>query len=71
MSIRKGVVIDFTDAPISVHVLFNNQTMEGVDIEDIVGVFREEDNTIILTKSNGAKVIINKDKYYLITLGDK
>lgn len=71
MGIRKGVIIDFSDAPICVSILFNNKTMEGIDIEDVISVFREEDNTIILTKSNGAKIIINKDKYYLISLGDK
>jgi hypothetical protein len=68
--IQKGKQFEF-QTPIIVHVLLESSTMEGVDFEDIISVYREEDNTIILTKINNSKIIIPGNKYYFMILGDK
>ncbi|MEM4380568.1 MAG: hypothetical protein QXL01_07810 [Thermoplasmatales archaeon] len=67
MTIKKGISLDFSQ-PIIVSIMVDEKSQEGFDFNEVISVFREEDNTVILTRSDGSKVLIPGNKYIFLEI---
>jgi len=61
MTIKKGEPINFSP-PVSVAIMFNDAS-EGIKFNGVINIVREDDNTFILTRTNGSKVLVPGNRY--------